>query len=123
MRGLLALLGLAIVVAACAPHGDEHDSRQDARITAIEERLRLMENSMQENIAAINELDVGAGASQQLIADLQDVVNGQQAALVQLETYESIVEFIDPCGDGVGYDEVLLRTKFGKLIVYFEHVS
>jgi hypothetical protein len=32
----------------------------------------------------------------------------------------SIVELIDPCGNGAGYDEVLLRLSDGSLLCYFE---
>lgn len=40
----------------------------------------------------------------------QDGADGQDA----------FVETIDPCGDGPGFDEVILRTSDGQLIAYFE---
>lgn len=33
---------------------------------------------------------------------------------------DSIAELIDPCGDEVGYDEVLIRLTDGRLLAYFE---
>lgn len=32
----------------------------------------------------------------------------------------SIIEVIDPCDDGPGYDEVLLRLSDGSILAYFE---
>lgn len=33
---------------------------------------------------------------------------------------DAVAELIDPCGDGPGFDEVLLRLSTGELIAYFE---
>jgi hypothetical protein len=35
-------------------------------------------------------------------------------------TNNTVVEFKDPCGNGVGYDEVLMKTQNGKFVAYFE---
>lgn len=41
--------------------------------------------------------------------------------LAELESNDSIVEFIDPCGDNVGkFDEVLMVTSSGSIVAYFE---
>lgn len=57
------------------------------------------------------------------ISTLQDNVNDNNALLVELQTDESIDEFVDPCGDSPGFDEVLVRTRTGKLIAFFESGS
>lgn len=33
---------------------------------------------------------------------------------------DAVAELIDPCGDGPGYDEVLIRYDSGELVAYFE---
>lgn len=60
---------------------------------------------------------------QTTIAALQASANAQQAQITTLLTTENIVEFIDPCGDGPGYDEVILKTSSGKFVAYFESGS
>lgn len=57
------------------------------------------------------------------IAALQASANAQQAQITTLLTNENVVEFIDPCGDGPGYDEVILKTSSGKYVAYFESGS
>lgn len=50
----------------------------------------------------------------------QDHINTITSEIAELQGYENIVEFIDPCGDGSGFDEVLLRTSSGQLVAYFQ---
>jgi len=37
-----------------------------------------------------------------------------------LDGGDAFIELIDPCGDGPGFDEVLLRLTDGRLVAYFE---
>ncbi len=53
------------------------------------------------------------------ISSLQSEVNEALVDIAELQNSESVKEVIDPCGDGPGYDEVILRTRSGKLLVYF----
>jgi prefoldin subunit 5 len=55
-----------------------------------------------------------------LVASLQTTTNNLLVDVAQLENNENIVQFIDPCLDGPGFDEVLLKTSSGKLVAYFE---
>ena len=34
---------------------------------------------------------------------------------------DAIVEYLNPCNDGPGYDEILLKTASNKVIAYFEN--
>lgn len=55
------------------------------------------------------------------IADLQSQANYQAAASAAAQQMQdSIVEFLDCAGDGPGFDEVVMRTKSGKLVASFE---
>jgi len=55
-------------------------------------------------------------------ADGLDGINGQDGAAGTpgQDGQDSIVEIIDPCGDGTGFDEVLLVLSSGEILAYFE---
>lgn len=60
------------------------------------------------------------------VSMVEDFALAQQAIddivirLAELETNLMVTEIIDPCGDGAGFDEVLLRLSDGQIISYFE---
>jgi hypothetical protein len=129
---------------------EARDDAQDKLIRSLDNKLidhinnqQMLLNIVQSNIAAmsvvISTLDAeeedDVAALEQLIANqlalssslasdissLQDEVDDQAADIAELETHESITEFIDPCGDSTGYDEIVLRTRSGKLVAFFEN--
>jgi peptidoglycan hydrolase CwlO-like protein len=53
---------------------------------------------------------------------LQSNINGLQTQINTLTATVStaVIGMVDPCGDGSGMDEVLLKTKDGKYVAYFE---
>lgn len=51
----------------------------------------------------------------------QDQLNELTVRVAELETNSPVIEIIDPCGDGVGFDEIILRLGTGELIAYFQH--
>lgn len=53
---------------------------------------------------------------------LQIQANTLMNQLAVLSTQEFDIDLIDPCGDGPGFDEVLIRTPT-KIIAYFEQGS
>lgn len=54
----------------------------------------------------------------------QIIVNNMQIELSNLAiSGDPIVEYYDPCNNGPGFDEVLMRTRSGKYIAYFESGS
>ena len=57
------------------------------------------------------------------IDNLQEQSNVNTVRLVELESQDTVVQYYDPCGDGPGYDEILMTTKSGKLVAYFESGS
>lgn len=50
---------------------------------------------------------------------LQSEINLALAQLASLQQNVQVTSIIDPCGDGPGYDEVILQTSSGYL-AYFE---
>ena len=52
---------------------------------------------------------------------LETTVASNESRLAELESDESISRIIDPCGNDQGnFDEVILQTKSGKFLAYFE---
>lgn len=52
--------------------------------------------------------------------DMESQLRAVDIRLAELAERDTIVGFIDPCGDGSGYDEVILLTSAGDLVAYFE---
>lgn len=81
-------------------------------LEVIDAQFQLLLNSLTTRIDALEAAeDVNAGLLAALRLDvtaLQDVADTQ------------ITELVDPCGDGSGWDEVLLRLGDGRLVAYFE---
>jgi len=113
------------------------DREQTERIDGIDQRLAELELTVDDNISDINNLtirlnslqtDVEGNASeisamQDLINNLQTTTNLTQVQITQIQNSDTITEIIDVCGDGSGYDEVILRATNGKLMAYFESGS
>lgn len=99
--------------------------------------LGLYEQQIATNTALLTLLQLSASNNAETIEQLkaqietlQDKVNYQQVVLTDLEIQianlasdDTIVEYVDPCDNGPGFDEVLLRTKSGKYIAYFEETG
>lgn len=86
----------------------------------LEKRVDKLENGHAEAVSIVNSLDASVQDNELMINALQTQANSMQVQLAQIAGYESIAEIVDPCGDGPGYDEVLLKTSSGKYIAYFE---
>jgi hypothetical protein len=111
---------------------------QDVRLDALEEQTDILVyniNNLQndiddnDNTSLIQSLQntVNANVVQLLslsssIVTLNGNINGLQGQITTLDNAlsKTIVDMIDPCGDGVGFDEIILKTKDGKYISYFE---
>jgi hypothetical protein len=53
------------------------------------------------------------------IIDQQLEINNNTIDILELQSNHNVTKVVDPCGDGPGFDEVLLRTSSGKLIASF----
>lgn len=124
------------------------DRDQGAAIENLDSRLSLLEDQVSVNITNINSLSTSLQSTQfavsvletsssqyatdiallnSQIATLQSLINNIQTQtnnnivqLTQIQNSDAITEIIDVCGDGPGYDEVVLRSSNGKLMAYFE---
>lgn len=116
-----------------ADYNNEMD-KSDSKIKDIEKRLGDLEFKVENNIVTIQDLQLEldllndemdensnekAALSTRIYA-LQTQINAAVIEIAELQAQESIVEFIDPCGDSSGFDEILLKTSTGKIVAYFE---
>jgi hypothetical protein len=87
--------------------------------------LHSMAQQQSADINAINQMLVDMNQDlvdlQEKVAYEQTRVNAMQIEINQLQSEDSVVESIYPCGDNANkFDEAILKTRSGKLIVYFE---
>jgi len=125
----------------------------DGRITRLEQQVLLLQTvqsgqqtvldllgqqySSLQNVDSLilDQINTIMGRLDDLESDLYDldcdlsVVQAQivnlfsQISALQTASQHSIVALIDPCGDGAGFDEILLKLQNGTLIAYFESGS
>lgn len=74
--------------------------------------LQSQVNSLMSQMVAVNNA----------LPMLQSNINGLQNQIntINVTISTAVVGMVDPCGDGPGFDEVLLKTKDGKYVAYFE---
>ena len=103
---------------------------QQLQINELTARLAALNSQVARNIASIINLSstvAASGAEQDAlnaqVDSLQSETNLLQTQVAMLLLQDSIVSMIDPCGNGPAYDEVLLRTKSGQTIAYFQSGS
>lgn len=102
---------------------------QDERLSALElqtNTLILSITDLTQELEIIQENEESSTENiSSVIQALQTQVNANiiQIAALDLETSNSITQIVDPCGNGAGYDEVILKTKAGEYLAYFEHGS
>ena len=84
--------------------------------------LTLLRQDINANYDLIQALEVNTIALEDRLNYQQVIINNHQIELANLASEDPIVEYIYPCGKRTGYfDEVLLHTKSGKYIAYFEN--
>jgi uncharacterized coiled-coil protein SlyX len=92
--------------------------------SAMAELEAAMDHANGQTRATLEQLLVTATANYNAInasiSSLQFQVNTSVMQLGEIKVRESVVEFLDPCGDSSGYDEILLKMSSGKVIAYFE---
>jgi hypothetical protein len=125
---VLAVLSIVVVGCGCGDFKKElrrlqtERDTQAAQIADIYARLNAVEIALNSTIATMTLLaqNEEKNAVELHILQEQSVLQTQQ--LATLMGYTQIVKTIDPCGDGPGYDEVVVQTTAGFL-VYFESGS
>lgn len=84
--------------------------------------LTLLRQDINANYDLIHALEVNTIMLENRLDYQQVIINSHQIELANLASEDTIVEYIYPCGKRTGYfDEVLLHTKSGKYIAYFEN--
>lgn len=112
---------------------DIHDlqaqsQQQAAQLAVLTTYVLNLEAALNASIAS-NTLDIDTLQAQYsstllTIVSLNSAIAALSGQVAVLESQESIVELLDPCGDMPGqFDEVLLRTSSGKVVAYFEQGS
>jgi hypothetical protein len=100
---------------------DTVQAAQAANLTAL--KLELEQADEDSRVALQNAINAAQASFNTINASIVSLQSDVYAALTELgeiKSHDSIVEFVDPCGDGNGYDEILLKTSSGKVIAYFE---
>lgn len=70
----------------------------------------LANTEIQSQLSAVNATTIS----------MQAQANAQQIQITQLQMRTNMIGLIDPCGDGFGYDEVLIKLSTGQVVAYFE---
>jgi hypothetical protein len=98
------------------------NSEQDVKIQQLEASIStIIANIQTLSMDTKNLLDANS-ATVTTINSLQGIVNAHTTQLLQMSSIQNktIVDLKDPCGDGLGYDEILMKTQDGKFVAYFE---
>lgn len=133
IKFLLAELLVAILVtlafSGCGVgNGGIYGTRDEefaSRIADLERRVSDLEKQIQSNIAVLNTLIAVDEDTADTLRAVQSQVNSQVIELASLQNYLNssitILSLINPCGDGPGFDEVILKLSSGQYLAYFEH--
>jgi len=105
--------------------GDDSDeiAEHEDRLDDIERRLRSLNLELTSIIETLNVLSQTVNVTQLQLADLQADADLVVAEVAVLSGYHNIAEIVDPCGDGPGYDEVVLKTSQDEFLAYFQKGS
>lgn len=100
------------------------DSERQQELDAEQERAiaRLQQQVLDFN-DYLQDLEAATENNSQLIDVIEVQMAQAQADIAELQTRSTVEEFIDPCGDSAGFDEVLLWMSSGELVAYFESGS
>lgn len=94
------------------------------QLSTLQSLVAILQVSTINNSETIVELQQQIESLTERIDYQQVIVNNMQIELSNLAiSGDPIVEYYDPCNNGPGFDEVLMRTRSGKYIAYFESGS
>lgn len=94
------------------------------QLTTLQSLVSILQVSTINNSETILDLQQQIDSLTQRIDYQQVIVNNMQIELSNLAiSGDPIVEYYDPCNNGPGFDEVLMRTRSGKYIAYFEETG
>ncbi len=125
---IMAITLVLAILVGCGPskyvaaYSSLRDDEQDSRIHELEKRVTAMGNAYAALSAQVQGLAEDETANSVEIAQLQSSANLALAQLATLQQNVHVTAIIDPCGDGPGFDEVILKTSAGYM-AYFESGS
>ena len=106
------------------------------RIDNLDERIVLLESSISlisykidsiglriinlENSVGNIETTYNPSSLISTMNSLQTQVNNLTISLANMQSENPVVDYVDPCGDGNGYDEILMKTRDGSYVAYFQ---
>lgn len=93
------------------------DKKQDELANSRYSEMQASLNELVTNMALLSQNETQNSTA---ISNLQTQTNLLLVQMAQISTGLRITELLDPCGDGAGYDEVLVRLSDGRLLAYFE---
>jgi cell division protein FtsB len=91
-----------------------------AAISALQSQVTLIQASNVSLESRIEDLENDIGTP---VTGLQSLVVQNNIQITQLINNHNITKIVDPCGDGPGFDEVLLKTSSGKVLASFSQSS
>jgi predicted amino acid-binding ACT domain protein len=134
----IILLSLALLT-SCGRDYRGAVAEVNNKLANHEERISSLESQVDSDIRTINSLSsqlenltTESASLQQLLSSTINGLQGQVTAnLTTLANLDSKVsslgntvsEVIDPCGNGPGYDEILMKLSDGTIVAYFESGS
>lgn len=93
-------------------------------IANLQNTVTVNNNTVQSQLAvlnnSLNSLTTNQTLLQNQINSVQANVTTLMAQMVNLQQNQSVTSIVDPCGDGPGFDEVLLKMSNGKYVAYFQ---
>jgi hypothetical protein len=92
------------------------DSEQQTQIDLMLQMIETNNLNLSNQILALEAIDADL---QLQISNLQLQINNNISQIAILQGYNNIVSVIDPCFDGPGVDEVLLRLSSGVILASY----
>jgi len=96
------------------------NNEQDARLRRHNQDILDLQRGVGDLRAAIDALSLAGATYQTNILGLQTRLDNEVAAIYTiLSGVNDVAAILDPCGDGVGWDEVFLRLADGTIVASF----
>lgn len=100
---------------------EKKNQEQDNRLDYLQNQNNNLINSMNSLSYDIDENSTEINSINILLESIENKVN---ANILEIASFGNVInKMIDPCGNSIGYDEIILKTKDGQYLAYFENGS
>ena len=96
------------------------NNQQDQQLADLNQKLVELNLKLGDLTSQLNNLQSGNDTA---VNSLTAQILGVQTQITTLQMQESVTDYIMPCGQHSGYNEVILRMKSGKNVCFFENGS